>query len=145
MDYVSLLDTFWLEKIIGGLMELEENECADLIIEREHLDLEILLSKSIYVGIMFVCKLSKNADEIRLAVEILSRKLWDCADRMDGAEFQGIITEAVDGIRNSFEKPVGEKFANATANISRYVLDFKKMSTLDKVSNLVKIINDFIN
>ena len=145
MDYLSMIDTFWLENIIGGIMELEEYECADLVIERENLDLEILMAKSIYVGVMLICRLKENAEEIELAVSILSKKLWDAADRMDAAEFQGIITEAVDGMRNSFEKPVGAKFTNAAANISRYVLGFKKMNTLDKISNLVGIVNDFIN
>lgn len=145
MDYLSMIDTFWLENIIGGIMELEEYECADLVIERENLDLEILMAKSIYVGVMLICRLKENAEEIELAVSILSKKLWDAADRMDAAEFQGIITEAVDGMRNSFEKPVGDKFTNAAANISRYVLGFKKMNTLDKISNLVGIVNDFIN
>ena len=60
-------------------------------------------------------------------------------------KFQNIISEAVESIRETIQKPMDVKYETIASGLSSYVSDFKGMSTKDKIGKVVGLVNMFIN
>ena len=141
----GIFELVFLEKIIRELMGLGNDECADVIIEELHADVLSVLSKSIYVGLMLIFKLKNNEEELKLAGDYLLAELSKVAAEHDVLKFQTIISEAIDSIRETIQKPMDDKYVSIASGLSSYVLDFKSLTTKDKIGKVVGLVNMFIN